>query len=250
MQRFTTLTAIAVPLVRDHIDTDTIIPSREIKSVSKTGLADGLFAGWRYLRAAERTPDPEFIMNDPAFANAAILIAGANFGCGSSREHAVWALDEYGIRAILAPSFAPIFFDNCINNGLLPASLSATHIQSIAATLGAATPDPAAPRAATPGRGAPGVGTPGVRAPGAASPAGDPPRGTVPAARRLTVDLEHCRVSGAFGTAPFSIDRQARSRLLDGLDAIDATLRSAAEIESFRRADRQLRPWAYLEDAP
>jgi 3-isopropylmalate/(R)-2-methylmalate dehydratase small subunit len=203
---FTTLTAVAAPLVRDNIDTDTIIPSREIKSVRKTGLADGLFAGWRYLDAAARVPDPDFILNDPACASAEILLAGANFGCGSSREHAVWALAEYGIRAILSPSFAPIFFDNCINNGVLPATLPETAIRTIAATLGAA-------------------------------------------AQRLTVDLQCCSVSGTFGQAPFTIDENARARLLEGLDAIDVTLRSVAAIDAFRLADRQRRPWAYLEDA-
>lgn len=118
MTPFTTLTSIAVPLIRDNIDTDTIIPSREIKSTGKTGLADGLFAPWRYSDA--RIPDPDFVLNNPDFAGAQILLAGKNFGCGSSREHAVWALAEYGFRCIIAESFAPIFESNCICNGLLP----------------------------------------------------------------------------------------------------------------------------------
>jgi 3-isopropylmalate/(R)-2-methylmalate dehydratase small subunit len=118
MTPFTTLTSIAVPLIRDNIDTDTIIPSREIKSTGKTGLADGLFAPWRYSDA--RIPDPDFVLNNPDFAGAQILLAGKNFGCGSSREHAVWALAEYGFRCIIAESFALIFESNCIRNGLLP----------------------------------------------------------------------------------------------------------------------------------
>jgi 3-isopropylmalate/(R)-2-methylmalate dehydratase small subunit len=118
MTPFTTLTSIAVPLIRDNIDTDTIIPSREIKSTGKTGLADGLFAPWRYSDA--RIPDPDFVLNDANFAGAQILLAGKNFGCGSSREHAVWALAEYGFRCIIAESFAPIFESNCIRNGILP----------------------------------------------------------------------------------------------------------------------------------
>jgi 3-isopropylmalate/(R)-2-methylmalate dehydratase small subunit len=118
MTPFTTLTSIAVPLIRDNIDTDTIIPSREIKSTGKTGLADGLFAPWRYSDA--RIPDPDFVLNNPDFVGAQILLAGKNFGCGSSREHAVWALAEYGFRCIIAESFAPIFESNCIRNGLLP----------------------------------------------------------------------------------------------------------------------------------
>jgi 3-isopropylmalate/(R)-2-methylmalate dehydratase small subunit len=110
---FNILTSIAVPLIRDNIDTDTIIPSHEIKATSKTGLAEGLFAPWRYLNANKRTPDPDFVLNDLGYASAQILLSGKNFGCGSSREHAVWALAEYGIRCIIAESFAPIFEGNC-----------------------------------------------------------------------------------------------------------------------------------------
>lgn len=112
---------VAAPLRRANIDTDAIIPSREIKGVGKTGLADGLFAGWRYTEG--RTPDPDFILNQPQYAHAPILLGGTNFGCGSSREHAVWALHEYGIRAVIAPSFAPIFLGNCLRNGIIPVVL-------------------------------------------------------------------------------------------------------------------------------
>ena len=111
----------AAPLLRDNIDTDQIIPSREIKGVSKSGLADGLFASWRYLEG--RTPDPAFVLNRPAFAHAPILLAGANMGCGSSRERAVWALHEWGVRAVIAAGFAPIFRSNCIRNGIVPVEL-------------------------------------------------------------------------------------------------------------------------------
>jgi 3-isopropylmalate/(R)-2-methylmalate dehydratase small subunit len=123
MTPFTTLTSIAVPLIRDNIDTDAIIPSREMKSVSKTGLADGLFAGWRYTEVGGRVPQPGFVLNDPAYAGAAILLGGVNFGCGSSREHAAWALAEYGFRAVIAPSFNPIFRGNCVRNGIVPIEL-------------------------------------------------------------------------------------------------------------------------------
>jgi 3-isopropylmalate/(R)-2-methylmalate dehydratase small subunit len=125
MSPFTLLTSRAVPLLRDNIDTDAIIPSREMKSVSKHGLADGLFAGWRYTTMGGRDPDPAFVLNDPAYADAAILLGGSNFGCGSSREHAAWALAEYGFRAIVAPSFNPIFRGNCVRNGILPIELDA-----------------------------------------------------------------------------------------------------------------------------
>ena len=124
MTPFVTLTSIAAPLLRDNVDTDTIIPSREMRSTGKAGLADGLFAPWRYSDAAARTPDPDFVLNQPAFAGTQILCAGVNFGCGSSREHAVWALAEWGIRAVVAESFAPIFRNNCIRNGLLPVVLA------------------------------------------------------------------------------------------------------------------------------
>jgi 3-isopropylmalate/(R)-2-methylmalate dehydratase small subunit len=120
MTPFATLTSIAMPLIRDNIDTDTIIPSREMKSTGKTGLADGLFAPWRYCDAGARTPNPDFVLNDRAYSGAQILLSGKNFGCGSSREHAVWALAEYGFRCIIAESFAPIFEGNCIRNGILP----------------------------------------------------------------------------------------------------------------------------------
>ena len=108
MQPFTIVTAVAAPLIRANVDTDAIIPSRHIKTVGRTGLAAGLFAGWRYTDPQGQEPNPDFVLNQPAFANARILLGGENFGCGSSREHAVWALVEYGIRAVIAPSFAPL----------------------------------------------------------------------------------------------------------------------------------------------
>lgn len=129
---FDRLTSIAAPLVRDNVDTDAIIPSREMKSVSKKGLADGLFAGWRYTAVGGREPDPAFVLNQPAFAGAQILLGGANFGCGSSREHAAWALAEYGFRVIVATSFNPIFRGNCIRNGIVPVELDAATIAELA----------------------------------------------------------------------------------------------------------------------
>lgn len=132
MTPFTTLGSIAVPLLRDNVDTDAIIPSREMKSTGRTGLAAGLFAGWRYTDAATRSPDPGFALNLPAAQGAAILLGGANFGCGSSREHAVWALAEHGIRCVIAESFAPIFRGNCLRNGLLPVVLPRPVIAALA----------------------------------------------------------------------------------------------------------------------
>ncbi|AOL24766.1 3-isopropylmalate/(R)-2-methylmalate dehydratase small subunit [Erythrobacter litoralis] len=140
------LTGIAAPLhldrladnpnhvggLADNVDTDAVIPSREMRSTGRTGLADGLFAPWRYSDADARTPDPDFVLNRPEYCNATILVAGSNFGCGSSREHAVWALAEYGFRAVLAESFAPIFRGNCIRNFVLPVALPREVLESIA----------------------------------------------------------------------------------------------------------------------
>ena len=115
MEKFTTLTAIAAPILRINIDTDAIIPSREMKKVAKTGLADGLFAGWRYASPGGREENPEFILNQEPYRRARILLSGTNFGCGSSREHAVWALHEWGIRAIVAPRAAT----GCVGPGFI-----------------------------------------------------------------------------------------------------------------------------------
>jgi 3-isopropylmalate/(R)-2-methylmalate dehydratase small subunit len=132
MKAFTRLTSVAAPLIRDNIDTDTIIPSREMRSTGKSGLAAGLFAPWRYRDVDARTPDPEFVLNRPEFAGASLLLSGRNFGCGSSREHAVWALIEHGIECVIAESFAPIFRNNCLRNGLLPVELGREAIRSMA----------------------------------------------------------------------------------------------------------------------
>ena len=124
---FTTLTSIAAPMIEANIDTDIIIPSREMTSTGKTGLAGGLFAGRRY-RPGSRDPDLDFVLNRPRYARASILLAGDNFGCGSSREHAVWALFEFGIRAVIAPGFSPIFAGNAVRGGVLPLVLPAEAI--------------------------------------------------------------------------------------------------------------------------
>jgi 3-isopropylmalate/(R)-2-methylmalate dehydratase small subunit len=130
MTPFTTLSGMAAPMLSDNIDTDAIIPSREMTSTGRTGLSGGLFAPWRYIEG--RVPNPEFTLNLPEHAGAQILASGANFGCGSSREHAVWALAEYGIRCVIAPSFAPIFAANCLRNGLLPLVLPREAVEALA----------------------------------------------------------------------------------------------------------------------
>jgi 3-isopropylmalate/(R)-2-methylmalate dehydratase small subunit len=118
MAQFTTLTARLVPLPVDNIDTDQIIPARYLKTTEKSGLGSGLFADWRY--RADGSPRPDFPLNDGRYAGAQILVAGDNFGCGSSREHAPWALADFGFRAVISTSFADIFRNNSLKNGLLP----------------------------------------------------------------------------------------------------------------------------------
>jgi 3-isopropylmalate/(R)-2-methylmalate dehydratase small subunit len=127
MQKFTLHQGIVAPMDRENVDTDAIIPKQFLKSIKKTGFGVNLFDEWRYLDPGEpgqdpasRQPNPNFVLNQPRYAGASILLARKNFGCGSSREHAPWALEQYGFRAIIAPSFADIFFNNCFKNGLLP----------------------------------------------------------------------------------------------------------------------------------
>lgn len=134
-----THTGIAATILQDNVDTDQIIPSREMKTVSRKGLDDGLFAGWRYTTPGGRTPVVDFVLNRPEQAASSILISGENFGCGSSREHAVWALAEYGIRVIIAKSFGEIFHGNCLRNGILPIALTASQVNQLASIESAAT---------------------------------------------------------------------------------------------------------------
>ncbi|HYE52519.1 MAG TPA: 3-isopropylmalate dehydratase small subunit [Azospirillaceae bacterium] len=121
MEKFTVLTGVAAPLRIMNVDTDMIIPARYLKTIKRTGLGTGLFSSMRYNDDGSEKPD--FILNRPAYRKASILVAGDNFGCGSSREHAPWALLDYGIRCVIAPSFADIFFNNCFKNGILPIAL-------------------------------------------------------------------------------------------------------------------------------
>jgi 3-isopropylmalate/(R)-2-methylmalate dehydratase small subunit len=207
MQPFKRLTSVAVPLIRANVDTDAIIPSREMKSVSKSGLADGLFAGWRYHAIGARDPDPDFVLNNPAYQGAAILLGGENFGCGSSREHAVWALAEYGFRVIVAPSFNPIFRNNCHRNGVLAACCPPAVIQSLYDWTALA---------------------PGER------------RLTVDLESRRIFAQETLCVA-------FEIGEAARQRLMTGMDDIALTLVMADSIDDFRATDRRARPWAYID---
>ena len=125
------ISGIAAPLLRINVDTDAIIPSREIKADSKKGLSEGLFSEWRYTSISDRKPNDEFVLNREPYNRSAILLTGDNFGCGSSREHAVWALQEWGIKALIGTTFGSIFYGNCIRNGLLPIKLSSNDIQRL-----------------------------------------------------------------------------------------------------------------------
>ncbi len=138
MESFTTLESLVVPLDRANVDTDALLPKQFMKSIRRTGFGDNLFDEWRYLDRGEpgqdvalRPRNPDFPLNRTRYSGARILLARENFGCGSSREHAVWALRDFGIRALIAPSFADIFFGNCFKNGLLPVVLPADTVRSL-----------------------------------------------------------------------------------------------------------------------
>jgi 3-isopropylmalate/(R)-2-methylmalate dehydratase small subunit len=138
MKKFMSLSSIAMPLDRANIDTDAIIPKQFLKSIKRSGFGPNLFDEWRYLDHGEvgmdnskRPINPDFVLNNPVFKGAKILLTRRNFGCGSSREHAPWALEDFGFRAIIAPSFADIFYNNCFKNGILPIVLSHDIVDSL-----------------------------------------------------------------------------------------------------------------------
>lgn len=206
MEKFVELTAIAAPLLRINVDTDAIIPSREMKRVSKQGLGDGLFAGWRYTAPGGREENSDFILNQDPYRDARILLSGTNFGCGSSREHAVWALSEWGIRCIIAPSFGAIFYGNCVLNGILPIALENTIVDDLARQVEAN-----------------------------------------PAANQITINLEKRVVIAPDDSKfEFEIAPADREMLIEGLDAIAATMTRDDEILAYQARDRIKRPWIYL----
>jgi 3-isopropylmalate/(R)-2-methylmalate dehydratase small subunit len=129
MQKFTSLTGVAAPLPMINVDTDMIIPKQFLKTIKRTGLGKNLFDEMRYTPDGKEKPD--FVLNKPAYRKAVILVAGANFGCGSSREHAPWALLDFGIRCVIAPSFADIFYNNCFKNGILPIKLPQSEVDKL-----------------------------------------------------------------------------------------------------------------------
>lgn len=131
MEKFITHDGTAVPLMRSNVNTDDIVPARFLKSISRTGFGRHLFGNWRYLEDGT-TSDPDFPLNAPRYQGASVLVAGENFGCGSSREHAPWSLREFGFRCVVAPGFADIFHNNCFNSSILPVSLEAAEVEAIA----------------------------------------------------------------------------------------------------------------------
>lgn len=208
MTAFSSHKGVCAPLRQDNIDTDQIIPSREMRRVSKKGLGVGLFAGWRYVYDGTQKvgSDPDFVLNDPSYANATILLGGKNFGCGSSREHAVWALRDYGIHVVLAESFGRIFRSNCARNRLLAARLAHDDLSSIERFC-----------------------------------ARNPQQHVV------EVDLTRRRVVLVDGQEfAFEIPEPDREMLLQGLDHIDATLQHTKKIDDFLERDRVNRRWAHL----
>ena len=129
MEPFTTHMGLVAPLDRTNVNTDEITPARFLKTIKRTGFANVLFANWRFLN--DGAPNPDFMLNRPRYQGASVLLTGDNFGCGSSREHAPWAIREFGFRCIIAPSFADIFYNNCFNNGILPVTLDAATVQEL-----------------------------------------------------------------------------------------------------------------------
>ncbi len=212
MQKFTRMEGLVAPLDRANVDTDAIIPKQFLKSIKRSGFGVHLFDAWRYLDHGEpgmdlatRKPNPDFVLNQPRYKGASILVARKNFGCGSSREHAPWALDDYGFRAVIAPSYADIFYNNCFKNGLLPIVLTETQVERIFHDVAA---------------------FPGFR--------------LVVDLNAQTVSYSDG--SQVFG---FEVDASRKHSLLNGLDEIGHTLQHAIEIKAFEAKRRIEQPWLF-----
>ena len=203
MVPFTKLTGIAAPLPMINVDTDMIIPKQFLKTIKRTGLGANLFDEMRFTQDGQEIPD--FVLNKPRYRQAQILIAGENFGCGSSREHAPWALADFGIRCVIAPSFADIFHNNCFKNGILPIRVPQETIDALLAEADNA-PDPTF---------------------------------TVDLEQNLIL-----RPTGNEPIA-FSIDPHNRNCLLEGLDDIGQTMQKAEQIKGFEAKQRARAPWLY-----
>jgi 3-isopropylmalate/(R)-2-methylmalate dehydratase small subunit len=197
MHPFTTHTGIVAPLDRANVDTDQIIPKQFLKRIERTGFGQFLFFDWRFL--PDGSPNPDFELNRPVLVGASVLLARRNFGCGSSREHAPWALADYGFRVVIAPTFADIFFNNCFQNGMLPIRLAEEDVEEL------------------------------FRRARAAESAGGP--------YRLHVDLRGCTVADDAGfSRSFTIDPFRQRCLLEGLDDIGLSLRHVDAIAAWEAA--------------
>lgn len=210
MDKFTVHEGLVAPLDRVNVDTDAIIPKQFLKSIKRTGFGPNLFDEWRYLDHGEpgmdnsqRPLNPDFVLNQPRYQGASILLAGKNFGCGSSREHAPWALQQYGFRAVIAPSFADIFFNNCFKNGLLPIVLTEEQVGHLFEEV---------------------KSTPGYRL-------------TVDLDKQLVTDA-----TGSVSYS-FSIDPFRKYCLMNGLDDIGLTLQHADKIREFEKRHLADQPW-------
>jgi 3-isopropylmalate/(R)-2-methylmalate dehydratase small subunit len=212
MQPFRVVTGLVAPLDRANVDTDAIIPKQFLKSIKRSGFGPNLFDAWRYLDRGEpgmdnsaRPLNRDFVLNEPRYQGAQILLARRNFGCGSSREHAPWALMDYGFRAIIAPSYADIFFNNCYKNGLLPIVLSAHEVDRLFHEA---------------------LAFPGFRL-------------TIDLERQ-TVATTDASTSFSFEVEPFR-----KHCLLNGLDDIGLTLEHAADIRAFEEKRKTEQPWLF-----
>jgi 3-isopropylmalate/(R)-2-methylmalate dehydratase small subunit len=210
MQPFRVHTGIVAPLDRANVDTDAIIPKQFLKSIKRSGYGPNLFDAWRYLDHGEpgmdnarRPRNPDFVLNQPRYEGASILVARRNFGCGSSREHAPWALGDYGFRAVIAPSFGDIFFNNCFKNGLLPIVLPESQVDRIFADVAA---------------------FPGFKL-------------TIDLEKQVVGTTDG---SVAF---PFEVDPFKRHCLLNGLDDIGLTLQHADDIRAYEARHLASQPW-------
>ena len=207
MKKFTAVRTAVTPLDRANVDTDQIIPKQFLKLIQRSGFGGYLFHDWRFLPGGR--PDPDFVLNDPAYSGSRILAAGENFGCGSSREHAVWALRDYGFDVVVAPSFADIFYGNCFKNGILPVRLPPQTVRRIQGTRRPVGVDLEAQTVVLPG----GDGTGGDDDNGGDGTGDD---------------------NGGDGqTVPFEIDPYKKRILLEGLDDISLTLQYEGEISRF-----------------
>jgi 3-isopropylmalate/(R)-2-methylmalate dehydratase small subunit len=210
MEPFRVHTGIVAPLDRANVDTDAIIPKQFLKSIKRSGFGPNLFDAWRYLDHGEpgmdpstRRPNPDFVLNQPRYRGASILLARRNFGCGSSREHAPWALADYGFRAILAPSYADIFFNNCFKNGLLPIVLPESQVDRLFADAAA---------------------FPGFRL-------------------TIDLDRQTVSTPDGGNMLPFDVDPFRRHCLLNGYDDIGLTLQHADEIRAYEAKHLAAQPW-------